>query len=135
MRDPRLGVPWSRARLSRRGRYATYIDSAEWRARRDTWRDEWVDRYGIEPVCLVCGGRWTLHHGDLHHRSYDRLGAERFDDLVPLCRAHHSELHNLWDASPAWRCLGRPAATIGIIATLRRRESLVQHGEPHDRAC
>lgn len=135
MRDPRPGLDWSRGRVFRRDRYATYMDSAGWRARRQAWHAEWTTRYGCEPVCLVCGGQWTLRHGDLHHRNYDRLGHERFDDLVPLCRKHHAVLHELWDASPAWRRMGRSAATMGIIATLRRlRETPTGQGGSHDRA-
>lgn len=135
MREPRPGLPWSRGRLRRRGRYASYMGSLDWQARREAWHAEWLDRYGIEPMCVVCDERWTERHGDLHHRSYDRLGRERFDDLVPLCRAHHRALHDLWDGSSAWRSLGRASATIGIIATLRRRENLAPEGECGARAC
>lgn len=128
MRDPRPGLAWSRGRLLRRARYCAYMDSPAWRARRRAWHDEWVDRYGIEPVCLVCGQAWTRGHCDLHHASYRRLGAEAFTDLLPLCRADHSALHELWDASSAWRCMGRQAASLAIIAALRR-----QHASPRCR--
>ena len=40
---------------------------------------------GKDPVCAVCGGPWTLRHGQLHHRSYARLGAEAWQDLIPIC--------------------------------------------------
>jgi hypothetical protein len=46
--------------------------------------------------CLVCG---SLEF-DLHHRSYARLGAEELYDLVPLCRRHHEDLHQLVDGRP-----------------------------------
>jgi hypothetical protein len=120
MRPARPGSRWSRARLERRGRYAAYIDSEAWLQRRDRWYEQWVQRRGSEPVCLVCGQPWTLRSGDLHHRSYDRLGGEAFTDLLPLCREDHAALHDLWDCSPGWRKLGRSQATIGIIHALRR---------------
>ena len=51
--------------------------------------------------CLVCE---NIKY-ELHHRSYDRIGAELLTDLVPLCRKHHNATHklvkagsNLWDA-------------------------------------
>jgi hypothetical protein len=69
-------------------------------------------------VCAICGRPWTLKDGDLHHRSYARLGQERFEDLVPLDRVCHEALHQLWDRSPAWRALGREHATAGLIAIL-----------------
>jgi hypothetical protein len=46
--------------------------------------------------CLICVSR----DFDLHHRSYARLGAEELFDLVPLCRAHHDQLHELLDPNP-----------------------------------
>lgn len=120
MRAPRAGLQWSRGRVARRGIYDGYIHSPEWREHRAAWMDEWLIRYGMDPVCLVCGQPWTLRTGDLHHRTYDRLTDERFNDLVPLCRVHHTALHDIWDASSAWRRMGRATATMGIIAVLRR---------------
>lgn len=134
MPNPRPGVQWTCRQLRRRGQHATHMDSTECRARRETWRDEWADPYGMEPACPVCGGRRALRHGDLHW-THDRLGAKRLDYHVPLCRAHHTELHDLRDASPAWRRMDRSAASIGTNATLRRPESPVQQVESHDRTC
>lgn len=121
MRDPRPGLAWSLGRIRRRAGYRVYMDSAPWRARRRGWYFEWLARYGTAPACLACGQVWTVRRGDLHHASYDRLGAEAFTDLLPLCRADHTRLHELWDASPAWRRLGRAAASMGLIAALRRQ--------------
>jgi 5-methylcytosine-specific restriction endonuclease McrA len=126
MRVPRPGSRWSRARLVRRVSYATYVDSPSWYRRRQRWRAEWLARTGAEPACLVCGTEWTARSGDLHHRCYERLGAEAFEDLVPLCRACHWALHDIWDASPAWRRLGRGQATDGIVAALRRIRRPIQ---------
>jgi hypothetical protein len=43
----------------------------------------------LRQQCAVC---WDPHV-DLHHKTYRRLGEELLDDLVPLCRDHHDELH------------------------------------------
>ncbi len=72
--------------------------------------------FGVEPTCAVCGGCWTLRNGDLHHRNYERLGRERFDDLMPLCRACHEHLHRILESTPAWRRMGRAQASDVIIA-------------------
>jgi 5-methylcytosine-specific restriction endonuclease McrA len=124
MRRPRPGSRWSRARLDRRGRYAAYIDSEAWFQRRERWYEQWLQRFGTEPACLVCERPWTLRSGDLHHRSYDRLGEEAFTDLVPLCRGCHTRLHDVWDCSPGWRKLGRSQATIGIFHALRKASTV-----------
>jgi hypothetical protein len=121
MREARPGSRWSAGRVLRRGRYAAYIASDDWFRRREAWHSQTIARTGLEPSCAVCGSAWTLSLGDLHHRTYDRLGAELDADLVPLCRADHDALHRLWDESPAWRRLGRSQATAGIIAALRRQ--------------
>ncbi|GAA1835965.1 hypothetical protein GCM10009795_096440 [Nocardioides hankookensis] len=129
MRPGRNDVVWSRGRAIRRAGYQAYMQSPQWFARRRWWFEEWVSRtQGVRrlqdsaaPVCLVCGRLWTLREGDLHHVTYDRLGAEAFEDLVPLCRTHHEALHDLYDASPLWRRTGRVQATYGIIGVLKRR--------------
>jgi hypothetical protein len=45
---------------------------------------------GLPQKCVVCRDP----NVDLHHKSYARLGEERLDDLVPLCRTHHDQLHD-----------------------------------------
>lgn len=42
----------------------------------------------------VCGERKFLQ---LHHVTYERLGAERLEDLRPLCQTCHTLLHQLVD--------------------------------------
>ena len=120
MRDPRPGLAWSRRRVARRGEYAAWMASVAWQARRRQWRDDWVAAHGSEPTCAVCGGSWSLHRGDLHHRSYDRLGHEADSDLIPLDRACHTRLHQILDASPQWRRVGRRQGTDVIVARLRQ---------------
>ncbi|MHB1614423.1 MAG: hypothetical protein ACYCXA_13720 [Actinomycetes bacterium] len=93
--------------------------SRAWLARRQSWRQAWITRYGAEACCAAGGGPWSLRHGDLHHRSYDRLGAERFCDLIPLDRACHERLHTIVESTPAWHRLGWEHATDVIVARLR----------------
>jgi len=66
------------------------------------------------------GDLWSLRRGDLHHRSYDRVGHEANGDLIALDRACHTQLHRILDSNPAWRRAGRPQATDVIVARLRR---------------
>ncbi|MST31679.1 hypothetical protein GHK86_02915 [Acidimicrobiaceae bacterium USS-CC1] len=120
MRDPRPGLPWSRRRVHRRDAYAAWMASAGWQTRRRQWLDTWTATHAKEPTCAACGGPWTLRHGDLHHRSYDRLGHETDTDLIPLDRACHTRLHQILDSTPQWRRVGRPQATDAIIARLRQ---------------
>jgi hypothetical protein len=94
--------------------------SRAWQTRRQQWLTDWIDAHGTEPTCVVCGGPWTLRCGDLHHRSYDRLGHEANTDLIPLDRACHTRLHQILDSNPAWLRLGRAQATDVIIARLRQ---------------
>ena len=95
--------------------------SRAWLDSREHWRDTYVAVHGVEPTCAACGGRWTLRNGDLHHRSYDRLGRERFDDLMPLCRGCHEQLHRVLECTPACRLMGRVQASDVIVARLRVR--------------
>ncbi|GAA1761681.1 hypothetical protein GCM10009795_005170 [Nocardioides hankookensis] len=124
MRPAQNDVVWSRGQAVRKAAYDAYKRSPQWFARRQRWAEEWRRRAnalwdGAAPQCAVCGRLWTLRDADLHHVTYDRLGAERFDDLVPLCRPHHEALHHIYDSVPVWRTLGRSKATFGIIAALK----------------
>jgi hypothetical protein len=55
--------------------------------------------------CQVCNGTdWPL---DAHHRTYERLGSERDEDITVLCRGCHSLFHahkrgELPDPNNAW---------------------------------
>ena len=120
MREPRPGLLWSRQRVRRRVYYAVWMASPAWHARRVAWRRAWIATHHAEPVCLICGQRWTLQDGDLHHRSYQRLGRETDQDLIPLCRTPcHQRLHQILESNPAWLRTGRAHATDVIVARLR----------------
>lgn len=45
----------------------------------------------LPQACLICSDPKV----DLHHWTYERIGSERLDDVVPLCRGHHKAAHKL----------------------------------------
>ena len=69
----------------------------------------------------MCGAPWLLERGDLHHRSYSRLGHERLRDLIPLCRICHIALHRVLEFDRSWRQFDRAQATDLIVKALRRK--------------
>jgi 5-methylcytosine-specific restriction endonuclease McrA len=64
--------------------YADYLDSEHWKARSNLARE----RDGRQ--CRDCGSKQNLN---VHHLTYDRLGEERLDDLITLCRGCHLARH------------------------------------------
>jgi len=94
------------------------MGSAAWQEKRREWHHHWVEAHASPPGCLVCGRQRSLLTGHLHHVSYMRLG---YEDLIPLCAAHDSRLHDVFDHSAQCRRQGRAAASHGIVAMLRRR--------------
>jgi hypothetical protein len=80
MRHQRMG----KLRALGYGSYAEYLRSEHWAAIKAKYRASKMPQR-----CVVCGEGWV----DLHHRSYKRIGQEHLHDLVPLCRAHHNEVH------------------------------------------
>ena len=80
-------------RLSRE--YLDYIASPAWRnvrslvLKRDNAR------------CRDCGSK-SLHN-DVHHLTYIRLGTERLDDLITLCRECHNKRHGVAVKVVKWR--------------------------------
>lgn len=65
--------------------YRAYLRSPHWRR----FRLEYKRERGWE---CVCGERARL---ELHHLTYERLGAERLEDVRALCQTCHSTLHQL----------------------------------------
>lgn len=69
--------------------YDAYINSPEWKALRDAyWRDPDTPK-----TCAVCGA--CEPPLILHHKTYERVGAERFDDLAPVGQPCHVLIHEL----------------------------------------
>ena len=67
--------------------YVDYLKSREWQELRRL-------------VFRFYGGRCALNarhtkHLETHHRTYERLGRERVDDIIVLCRDCHQRYHDL----------------------------------------
>lgn len=73
--------------------YKKYINSRAWKSKR---LEYWNDPYTYKE-CYVCADPWVDFKGkELHHRTYERLGHERLDDLVPVCPECHRKISNAW---------------------------------------
>lgn len=79
--------------------YASYLRSAHWRSLRYRYRNS----PSTPNECYICGNDKNL---ELHHRTYVRLGHERFSDLVLLCRPCHQDTHD--EHMQRRELLGRP---------------------------
>ena len=69
--------------------YNEYINSDEWKAK----REEIFNLKGRR--CTICGTSFGLI--DCHHLNYDYFKHEEdnnYNDVIPLCRDCHTELHN-----------------------------------------
>jgi hypothetical protein len=74
----------------RRVGYDVYLRSRAWR----TFRAEMLELvHGTCEHCGVCELESLLLVLDVHHRRYDRLGDERADDVLVLCRPCHDSAH------------------------------------------
>ncbi|MSR87929.1 MAG: hypothetical protein EXS69_02080 [Candidatus Zambryskibacteria bacterium] len=67
--------------------YKEYIKSDAWFERRDIYF------FTHEKNCVACE---SAEHIDLHHMTYDRLGSERDEDLIPLCKVCHDQYHTIY---------------------------------------
>lgn len=65
--------------------YATYLESPEWKHRRDYMLRRADHR------CSLCDT--STNSLDVHHRTYERLGREYDADLIVLCRPCHDRHH------------------------------------------
>jgi hypothetical protein len=70
--------------------YNDYLSTEHWKLK----RTEVVRRYGYR--CACCGEAGTSRRGpDIHHITYDNMGDEPPQDLIPLCQKCHSLMHQL----------------------------------------
>jgi hypothetical protein len=75
----------SSRRPTGRPSYHTYLRSEAWSAKRQAA----IRRAGGR--CQLCNRSGPL---EVHHRTYERLGHERDDDLIVLCRSCHQAFHD-----------------------------------------
>lgn len=68
--------------------YSAYLASAAWRDVRKRYRES-----DLPQACMCGATNWQLHH-----TTYDRVGQEELEDLVPLCTACHAQAHALEQA-------------------------------------
>lgn len=66
--------------------YRDYLHAPHWQATRAAYRAS------AQPQDCICGETEGLQ---LHHLSYERVGAERLTDLTPLCDRCHAMVHVL----------------------------------------
>lgn len=64
--------------------YAAYLVSPHWRDFQKRYAKAWPNCR-----CMACESK-SYH---LHHVNYERLGSERLQDALPLCKACHEKLH------------------------------------------
>lgn len=65
--------------------YAKYLQSEHWQT---------IKRIKLEQAvggCQLCGSRVSPH---VHHRTYERRGCERLEDLTVLCAHCHESFHD-----------------------------------------
>lgn len=72
----------ARARRLGYASYAAYLQSPQWRVFRDRVKAR---------ACYCCGKRSPSLQ--VHHISYDNLGAERPEDVVTVCDDCHAAIH------------------------------------------
>jgi hypothetical protein len=94
--------------------YAAYLRSQAWAHR----KAEALERAGRR--CQVCGHDRRL---DVHHNTYERIGAELPGDLVVLCRLCHNRFHGRLPKPPAREGHRARPAELNLLRVL------VQHPE------
>lgn len=81
-------VELSRVRKAQSMPYLEYLQTDHWRE----MREKILVRAKYQCECCGTYDRAGL---DIHHLNYDRLGAERLDDLLALCNTCHRKIHSL----------------------------------------
>lgn len=102
--------------------YKEYLKSVHWQ---DTRRRYWAS--GAEKRCHFCKGTNQLA---LHHKyGYRRMYEENQNHLVLLCRAHHTELHQLADWKLDYKSVYRAYMKINGRYKRKRRMQRKKKGQ------
>lgn len=83
----------TKKKISRKERYARYLNSYEWKRIRDRVQAR------SDGVCERCHLYQSEH---VHHLTYERIFHESLDDLQDVCGWCHEYLHGLRSHDPAW---------------------------------
>lgn len=78
------GIVWGKLQALGFETYGDYIRSPLWHRKQAAYRAD-----PALPQSCICGAEDV----QLHHRTYERLGAENLTDLYPLCSKCHGMLH------------------------------------------
>lgn len=93
--------------------YHKYLQSDQWHATR---------RLAFAKHGTVCFcGKIAI---DMHHLTYERVGNERLDDLLPLCRTCHDSYHFIEDR--AKNCVPSPCEELVQKLTQERNKQLLE---------
>ncbi len=87
-RRPPQDEEWEELPTAPRLTYHAYLQSDAWHQKREFM----LRRAGYR--CQVCNKKGRL---ELHHRTYERLGEERMEDLLVLCSSCHGLFHGHQD--------------------------------------
>ncbi len=68
--------------------YLLYLCSPDWAAKRTAVL---ARKHGLCEYEGGCGNRAT----QVHHRTYDRIGAEKLEDLLAVCSTCHRTIHGI----------------------------------------
>lgn len=90
--------------------YAEYLQTAEWKEKRD-----FVLGFACHR-CQVCNSPKNLH---VHHRTYERRGDEDLDDLIALCKTCHELYHRKSNAKEAKEHIHQFKITVENHITIR----------------
>lgn len=64
--------------------YYKYLQTEHWRVLREH------KLLTVDNRCQLCYNEWNLQ---VHHRTYERLGNEKLEDLTVLCKECHELFH------------------------------------------
>lgn len=68
-------------------KYKDYISSKEWKNKRNSRIKNYIDK------CECCKKMFFNSQLSLHHHTYKRLGKEKYEDLVVVCKICHYNIH------------------------------------------
>jgi hypothetical protein len=103
--------------------YDEYLASDHWQDVRRRYQESQMPQ-----KCLRCRSKFY----ELHHMTYERLGAEALTDLAPLCRFCHEKLHEFDREHPEYN--SRTETLLSVMSAWTRKHRRKVFAPYHPRA-
>lgn len=112
------------------GSYCQYLRTEHWRI----FKEEFGASKSSKKVCYCCSNKYDLR---IHHKTYIRVGMEKFSDVIELCDDCHSTVHAMLENNPNRKIINLRNAANKYrtkLNSIRQKKAILECFKKHSKA-